>query len=107
MKILQYTHKLYFYRTLLNRGYANESRNKKLSGDEILRISNRTLEVGTEDYYEESDHVKYVQNKLLGHHEQSLKREVDEMQRKADEMLAELKNDRHSALKSAKSAILG
>ena len=106
MKILQYTHKLYFYRTLLNRGYANESRNKKLSGDEILRISNRTLEVRTEVNYEESDHLKYVENKLLHHREQNSKRQHDEMKRKAKEMLEELKIERHSALKSAKSAIL-
>ena len=64
---------------MLNRGYANESRNKKLSGDERLKLENSTLEAQTEATLEELDHVQFVEFKSLDHREQKLKREIEEM----------------------------
>ena len=64
---------------MLNRGYANESRNKKLSGDERTILENSTLEAQTEATLEELDHVQFVEFKSLDHREQKLKREIEEM----------------------------
>ena len=64
---------------MLNRGYANESRNKKLSGDERLKLENSTLEAQTEATLEELDHVQFVEFKSLDHREQKLNQEIEEM----------------------------
>ena len=82
------------FRTLLNRGYANESRNKKLGGDEILKISNKNLVAKTEENYEEFEHRKYVEIKPLDYREEILKCQIDDMEREKWEMFIKLKNDR-------------
>ena len=68
-------------RTLLNRGYANESRNKKLSGDEKTELENRALEAETAATLEEFDHVQFVEVKSLDKREQKLKREIEDLKR--------------------------